>query len=95
MYCKLEDLLVKGAKKEDFDEELKFITHFYKDDFHSSQLEMQLKVMSSNLLEVPSNDLGSVLKYLRSFSTSQRVLLSEVCKLASLILVMPATNASS
>ena len=94
VYCKLEDLLVKGANDEKFGEELTFITDFYKDDFDSAQLEMQLKVMSSNLTQVPPNDLHSLLKYLRSISTSQRVLMSQVCKLASLILVMPATNAS-
>ena len=95
VYSKLEALLVNGANNEEFSEELIFVTEFYKDDFDSAQLEMQLKVMSSNLPQVPPNDFSSVLNYLRSISTSQRVLLSQVCKLASLILVMPSTNASS
>ena len=87
--CKLEHLLVKGANNAEFSEELIFVTGFYKGDFGSAQLEIQLKVMSSNLPQVPPNDFSSVLNYLRSISTSQRVLLSQVCKFASLILVMP------
>ena len=75
VYCKLEDLLVKGANDEDFGEELTFITDLYEDDFDSAQLEMQLKVMSSNLTQVPPNDLHSLLKYLRSILTSQGVLM--------------------
>jgi len=36
-----------------------------------------------------------VINYLQNLSQAQRSLLSEVCTLASLILVMPATNAVS
>ena len=41
------------------------------------------------------NSLSYLFKYLRTFSTSQRMLLSEVVKIAKLIRVMPATNAVS
>ena len=29
VYCKLENLLLKAANKENFDEELQFVTEFY------------------------------------------------------------------
>ena len=95
-YVKLESLLVKAANKEDFEGELKFVTDFYKDDLNEEQLRPQLMVMSVNLpSDQTPHSLSSVLKYLREISDAQRSLMSEVCTLASLVLVMPATNASS
>ena len=32
MYSNLENVLVKAVKKENYDEELKFVIDFYKDD---------------------------------------------------------------
>lgn len=96
LYSKLEGVLVKAANKETFDAELEFVTDFYKEDFDSGLLSMQLGVMSCNLPSDSSpHDLPSILEYLREISDSQRALLSEVCKLVSLVLVMPATNAVS
>ncbi len=45
--------------------------------------------------ETPLTDLMSVISYLRSLSTVQKSFYSEVVKVAKLILVMPATNATS
>ena len=57
---------------------------------------MQLDVMASNLPEEQVvHDLQSVLQYLRELSALQRGFLSDVCTLAQLLLVMPATNAVS
>ncbi len=95
MYCNLEALLVKAAKKEKYDEEFQFVTDFYKDDFDHDQLNMQLGVLSSTVPCESAQDLSSVVNYLRELSQPQRSLLSEVCTLASLILVMPVTNAVS
>jgi len=38
VYSKLEDVLVKAVKKQNFDEELKYIVDFYKDDLNFDQL---------------------------------------------------------
>ena len=92
-YSKLEDLLVKAANKEEIKEEIKFVTEFYKDDFNEGQLKMQLEILSSNIPNSSLHNLSSVLQYLKSLS--QQALLSEVCMLAALIIVMPATNATS
>ncbi len=53
IYSKLEDLIVKAANKDDFDEELVFIGDFYKDDFNEGQLRMQLSVLSSSSPDEP------------------------------------------
>ena len=44
LYSNLKALLVKAAKNEKYDEELEFVTDFYKDDFNHDQLNMQLGV---------------------------------------------------
>ena len=96
IYSKLEDLLVKAANKDDFEEELAFICDFYGEDFSKGQLRMQLGVLSSNIPDLTNqHNLCSVLQFLRELIDSQRALMSEVCTLATLIVVMPATNASS
>ena len=95
LYSNLEALLVKAAKKEKYNEEFQFVIEFYKDDFDHNQLYMQLGILSSNIPCESDQDLHSVIKYLQELFHAQRSVLSEVCTLASLILVMPATNAVS
>ena len=56
---------------------------------------MHLNIMATDLPADTEADLHSLLRYLRELSEPQRVLLSQVCKVVSLILVMPATNAVS
>ena len=90
----LEDLLVKAVKKKNYDE-LKFVVEFYKDDFNQDQLSMQLGVLSSKISSDSAQDLKSILQYLQNLSEAHRSLLSEVCTLASLVIVMPAANAVS
>lgn len=88
--------MVRFANKQDTTEELEFICKFCGDDFHVDVLKMQLDIMATNLPEVASGyNLKSVLAYLNDLSEGHKSLLSEVCTLASLILVMPATNAVS
>ena len=87
IYSKLEDVLVKAANKDDFEEELAFICDFYGEDVSKGQLRMQLGVLSSNIPDLTNP--------LRELMDSRRALMSEDCTLATLIVVMPATNASS
>ena len=51
--------------------------------------------MVSNIPSESSKDLTLGVAYLRGLSPPQRVLVPSICTLASLILVMPATNAVS
>ena len=95
VYSNLECVLVKAIKKDNYDEELKYIVDFYKGDLNHDQLNMQLGILSSNISSDSTKDLNSIIHYLQNLSQAERSLLSEVCTLASLILVMPATNAVS
>ena len=90
-----EELLIKAAKREQYEEEFKLVTDFYKEDFDPAQLDLQLKVMSSNIPSESPEDLTSISGYLCELSPPQRALIPAVCTLASLILVLPATNAVS
>ena len=56
---------------------------------------MQLEILSSIIPNCGPHSLSSVLLYLKSLNSSQQALMSEVCMLAALIIVMPATNARS
>ena len=67
VYSQLK-LLVKGAKGEQYEEELKFVTDFYKEDFNTSQLDLQLRIMSSNITSESSKDLMSIIGHLHDLS---------------------------
>ena len=59
-------------------------------------LEMRLQIFATNFtMEGRNTSIKDILKYLRNISSAQRTLLSEICIIAKLILVMPATNAIS
>ena len=99
VYSSLEALLVKSSNGKKCDEELQFVKDFYKDDFNTEQLSMQLQFMSCNLPQLLQedafHDFSSMIGFLREFSGSQRSLIPEVCRFTSLILVMQATNTVS
>ena len=96
VYRNLQQLLVKAANKEDFHtgRELEKVTDFYGQDFATRQLDCQLDILSTSI-PGSQHDVVSVLDYLKTLPEPQKVLLSEVYKLAKLVLVMPATNAVS
>ena len=87
---------MKAANKQDYEEDFDFVTRLYGEDFCKEQLKVQLDIMATNLPpETNGYDLTSLLKQLKGMSDAQRSLLFQVCRLTSLILVMPATNAVS
>ena len=96
VYRNLQQLLVKAAKKEDFHtgSELEIVTDFHGQDFVTRQLDCHLDILSTSI-PGSQHDVVSVLDYLKTLPEPQKALLSEVYKLAKLILVMPATNAVS
>ena len=73
-YKMYSQLLVKAAEKEQFEEEFKFVTDFYKQDFDPSQVNLQLSVMSSNVPSDLTKDVTSIIGYLRKLSPAQRAL---------------------
>ena len=68
----------------------------YGDDFDESELTTQLQIFSTNF-ETDSHPitLQESIKFLQHLTSGQRIFLRQVCTVASLILVMPATNAAS
>ena len=96
MYCNLEGLLTKAANQQDFTQEFQKVTEFYGTDLNASNLSAQLTTLASQF--TGSTDpvtLSDCLKYLRSLPEGNRSFFSEVCQVAKLLLVMPATNAFS
>ena len=76
--------------------EFDFVTKFYGPDLNVHALEMQLQIFATNfIMEGKKTSIKDILKHLRNICSAQRALLSEICIIAKLILVMPATNAVS
>ena len=91
IYNKFKDLLLKGAGGCDLDD-LSEVSQMYPDiDF------CELKIPLANLATYfNENEIAASLEeYLWSLSPAAKTFYSEVCALARLILVMPATNAIS
>ena len=102
VYRNLEQLLLKAAQKEDFTAEFDDVCSFYKDDFNPALLHAQLLTFGIEYGRIQSDhdcnakpSIFDVKDYFTSLIMAQRSLLSEVCKVVKLVLVMPATNATS
>ena len=98
VYSSLESLLIKSCKGEDFEENIEEVCTFYRDDFNKDLLHAQLQTFQVHFQQVYGDVNVSVFelrKYFESLTTSQVCLMSEVTKLMHLVLVMPATNATS
>ena len=95
VYCKLEELLLKGAAGSDFSEQLRKVSGIYH-EIDASQLEVQLSNLATYFQKSGiAVSLQECLYYLRNLSPAAKTFYSEVCTLACIILVMPASNAVS
>ena len=96
MYCNLEGLLIKAARQQDFSAEFQAVTDFYGDDLQASSLSAQLTTFGSQFTDSPDLvTLDDCLSYLQSLQIGAQSFFSEVCQVAKLLLVIPATNAFS
>ena len=100
IYINLEQLLVKAAKSQPYEEEFKIITDFYGTYFNTNLLKLHLDIFYSSFLESNTGRpedtfFVDILNYVKSLTNAQKLLISEVVKAVRLILVLPATNASS
>ena len=85
--------------KEDFD----FIISFYGSDFKASLLKVQLELLHTLFMEKVTDEelnlssvtMHDIIECIKSLSTAQRSMISEVITLVDLLLVMPASNATS
>ena len=96
----LESLLVRAANGQDCDVYFDHVTSLYKDDFDRALLSAQLQNLCTWFADreprtTGTVSLGECVAFLQGLSLAQKSLFSEVCQLARLILVMPATNAVS
>ena len=98
VYRRLQDILLKAANGEDYNDELEFITNFYGDDLDRATLKAQLVIFSTTMMERKCDRkyaLSDIITYFKECTPANQTLLSEVCTLMRLLLVMPATNATS
>ena len=99
VYQNLENLLLKACRGEDYSSELMETTEFYGADLDKEELSAQLEILQCNFAvdgkspdEVMIND---ILTYLRNLSPNEKNFLRQICTVSSLLLVLPATNATS
>ena len=99
MYENLQQVLILAAKKEDYEEKLKEVLQFYNNeksyDFNEDSLRTQLKMFSANYPQKDDTNMEDIIEHLMSMPSSSRKMISEVVKILELILVLPATNATS
>ena len=96
MYRNLQELLLKAAKKDIYDEEYDFVVNFYGDDHNSNLLKSQLEVLSVQFDGHGDNlTFKDVLEFLAGLTQIQKDFFSEVVVVAKFIYVMPAANATS
>lgn len=95
-YKHLQELLFKAIKEQDFEPELQYVSQFYGDDVHKANLKCQLQTFA---LDYPKENtppnIFDVREYMKSLSPAKKQLIAEVCTVLKLILVMPASNATS
>jgi len=103
IYSHSEALLLLAAKGHPFEisAEFEIVTKFFEEDFKPLLLITQLQLLACSFSEGKAPEelnkisFQDVLDHLRTLSQDQRMLLSEVVKLTELLVVMPATNATS
>ena len=86
--------MLKAVKKGNFSGELKAVLEVYGTDLNASDLKLQLEILSTNIADGVT-DIVDIKNYLQQLSPAEKALLSQVILVMKLILVMPATNASS
>ena len=106
-YSNLEQILIKTCQGKEFVEELDFICNFYKEDLQKELLHVQLQtlhvdfnskfeeVYGTSVSEASCITIFDIMEYFQSLSSAQKYLLDQVCIVVKLVLVMPATNATS
>ena len=94
----MEQLLFKACGGQCFNEELDLVCNFFYDDFNREDLAAELLTLhelyhSAVGDEVPS--VNTIKIALSTLSTTQLMLLKTVCRLFQLLMILPATNATS
>ena len=97
-YMYLQETLIKTAASEDYEEDLYKVCEFYNEinQFDAkTHLAVFSEMMKSADIERTETTPGDIIKYLQKLPRTYKLLISEVIKIAKIMLVMPATNALS
>lgn len=90
-YKNLQELLFQAIKGHDFEPELQYISRFYK-----ANLKCQLQTFALDYpIKNTQPNVFEIREYMSNLSPAKKQLIAEVCTIMKLILVMPATNATS
>ena len=95
IYSKLETLVLNASNGVEFMAEFDEVMHLYDKDFDRELLKSQLDILKTHFSDRSEPVQISVVHEFLTDLGESRTLLSQVVKLLSLILVMPATNATS
>ena len=82
-------------QKKTFEKEFKKFLNFYKNDFEEDLLSGQLKTFSNDFPRDKNVTIESIISYFQELGKGMQSLLSEVGRVVKLILVVPASNATS
>ena len=100
MYQNLQELVLKACKGEAYQDELKAVLAIYKNDLSRLELEAQLPLLKPLCKDVCEELAGNFLVHdavgiLSKLSAAERTAFSGVWSALKLLLVLPATNATS
>ena len=94
----IEQLLLKACSGKSVDKDLTTVCDFFYDDFNKEELASELvtlRTLYASVVQSEEPSIDSVKRALLSLSSNQRVLLGTVSRVFQLLLVLPATNATS
>ena len=97
VYSNVEQLFFKVCTGDVYQNELDAVCTFYKGDLEQRELSAQLEVFKTLYKEKAGEkpSVACLRKILCSLSPPQRTLIDVVCRAFQLLLIMPATNATS
>ena len=98
-FPKVEQLVFKACGGKCSDEELNEVCNFFYNNFNRDNLAAQLLVLKelyiSSFEEEVVPSIANIQTVLSTLTATQRILMVAVCKVFRLLLILPATNATS
>ena len=96
-YRNMQDLITKACRGEPYEDELEYACDFYGDDLPRFQLQTNLPLLRHLFQETAAANVTfhEIVRVLGTLSAAQRLAFSAVWICMKLLLVMPATNATS
>lgn len=94
MYSRCEELLLSTVSGKESQDHLDAVVDFFAGDFSSNVLKIHLQTLASNF-EGECRSVSDIFSYAQGLHPGQRALMSEAMKLIKILLIAPATNATS